>query len=225
MTCLILNRSTLTSAATTGRPPPVHCALSQRLVLFRRAVRPPLPPGARRGRSGRVFIDRDGTPFRHVLNYLRQGGRLELESLNLSRADLALLKGEVEFYQLTSLLEAIEQTCARRQQPTVICLEHTYYQRVSTYRGRPIENTEDEVLASLSLLLHEGFTCLRFNREQPQNERNQWKTMAVLYHPEKRPSDATVETLEEYVDQVRVVCGTEYFRAQEEASSSDDERK
>jgi len=52
-----------------------------------------------------VFIDRDGTHFRYILNYLRDG------SLNLPKEELLyldLLK-EAQYYQITPLCKILEE--------------------------------------------------------------------------------------------------------------------
>mmetsp|Transcript_1218 Transcript_1218/g.3431 ORF Transcript_1218/g.3431 Transcript_1218/m.3431 type:complete len:332 (-) Transcript_1218:148-1143(-) len=51
------------------------------------------------GEDGSFFIDRDGTHFRHILNYLRGCFRKE----GLSNASLHELAAEADFYQLRSL--------------------------------------------------------------------------------------------------------------------------
>mmetsp|Transcript_73590 Transcript_73590/g.193042 ORF Transcript_73590/g.193042 Transcript_73590/m.193042 type:complete len:151 (+) Transcript_73590:79-531(+) len=55
---------------------------------------------SRRDAAARIFIDRDGPSFRHVLNHLR--GNLSLPS---STFELELLIEEADFYQLLSLKE------------------------------------------------------------------------------------------------------------------------
>ena len=62
----------------------------------------------RREEDGSVFIDRDGTHFRHILNYLRDGG-LNIDSLPRSRQILRELRNEAIYYQLHSLVQQIEK--------------------------------------------------------------------------------------------------------------------
>ncbi|XP_041034799.1 BTB/POZ domain-containing protein KCTD21-like [Carcharodon carcharias] len=59
--------------------------------------------GSRRDQSGNLFIDRDGKPFRHILNYLRSS------HLDLPEAyrELRLLKREADFYQIGPLMEEL----------------------------------------------------------------------------------------------------------------------
>ena len=58
------------------------------------------PPRVRKLPDGNFVIDRDGPAFRHILNYLRYGGRLVLpENFN----EVHILDAEAEFYGLNSL--------------------------------------------------------------------------------------------------------------------------
>lgn len=54
--------------------------------------------------DGAYFIDRDGTHFRYILNYLRHGEEMILPTDNEIRAEL---EKEAEFYQLDGLLELL----------------------------------------------------------------------------------------------------------------------
>ena len=54
--------------------------------------------------SGRVFIDRDGSMFKHILNFLRSG-RLLLPN---DFSDFALLAIEADFYQIQTLIHELE---------------------------------------------------------------------------------------------------------------------
>ncbi|KAK3098764.1 hypothetical protein FSP39_022869 [Pinctada imbricata] len=58
--------------------------------------------------DGTVFIDRDGTHFRYILNYLRDGG-VQVEALPRNRQVLRELKREAIFYQLHGLVQQIEK--------------------------------------------------------------------------------------------------------------------
>lgn len=58
--------------------------------------------------DGCVFIDRDGTHFRYVLNYLRDGGAT-METLPRDRQLLKELKKEATYYQLHGLLQQLEK--------------------------------------------------------------------------------------------------------------------
>ncbi|XP_024542575.1 FH protein interacting protein FIP2 isoform X1 [Selaginella moellendorffii] len=52
--------------------------------------------------KGSVFIDRDGTHFRHILNYLRDGVTPALDTSSVQE-----LLREAEYYQLSGLIEAL----------------------------------------------------------------------------------------------------------------------
>ena len=54
--------------------------------------------------SGRVFIDRDGSMFKHILNFLRSG-RLLLPN---DFSDFALLANEADFYQIQTLIHELK---------------------------------------------------------------------------------------------------------------------
>ena len=58
--------------------------------------------------DGTIFIDRDGTHFRHILNYLRDGG-IKLDALPRNRQVLRELRNEAVFYQLHGLVQQIEK--------------------------------------------------------------------------------------------------------------------
>lgn len=64
-------------------------------------VRQDLP--STRDRNGHLFIDRDGAVFRHILNFLRSSQL----SLTQDFQDLHLLATEADFYQISPLIEAI----------------------------------------------------------------------------------------------------------------------
>ncbi|XP_038642925.1 BTB/POZ domain-containing protein KCTD11-like [Scyliorhinus canicula] len=56
-----------------------------------------------RDQMGNVFIDRDGKPFRHIINYLRSC-HLDLPE---GYKEMRLLKREADFYQIKPLLEEL----------------------------------------------------------------------------------------------------------------------
>jgi len=62
--------------------------------------------------DGAYFIDRDGTHFRYILNYLRDGG-FRLGTLPADPCFLGQLCTEAEYYQLTGLTRIlVEQITA-----------------------------------------------------------------------------------------------------------------
>ncbi|KAK0048376.1 hypothetical protein Bpfe_022163 [Biomphalaria pfeifferi] len=58
--------------------------------------------------DGTVFIDRDGTHFRYILNYLRDGG-VNQDSLPRDRQVLKELRNEAVYFQLNGLVQTIEK--------------------------------------------------------------------------------------------------------------------
>uniref|UniRef100_UPI00398F03D8 BTB/POZ domain-containing protein KCTD4 n=1 Tax=Pristiophorus japonicus TaxID=55135 RepID=UPI00398F03D8 len=62
--------------------------------------------------NGNCFIDRDGSLFRHVLNFLRNGELLLPEGFQ----EIQLLVQEAEFYQIKPLTDALKGKCATVRQ-------------------------------------------------------------------------------------------------------------
>jgi DNA repair exonuclease SbcCD ATPase subunit len=58
--------------------------------------------------DGTVFIDRDGTHFRYILNYLRDGG-INHDGLPRDRQVLKELRNEAIYFQLNGLVQTIEK--------------------------------------------------------------------------------------------------------------------
>ncbi|XP_004365430.1 potassium channel tetramerisation domain-containing protein [Capsaspora owczarzaki ATCC 30864] len=58
--------------------------------------------------DGCYFIDRDGTHFRHILNYLRYG-RVHIALTSLTRDTLMQLREEADFFQLRGLLQLLPE--------------------------------------------------------------------------------------------------------------------
>jgi hypothetical protein len=65
--------------------------------------------------QGNIFIDRDATHFRHILNYLRDG-RLVTPETSAAREELAI---EAEFFCLFALAQQCREEIARSKVPTV----------------------------------------------------------------------------------------------------------
>ena len=59
------------------------------------------------GEDGSYFIDRDGTHFRYILNYLRTG-QLIAPKDEIIREELL---AEAEFYQVEGIIKALKVTC------------------------------------------------------------------------------------------------------------------
>jgi hypothetical protein len=62
--------------------------------------------------EGRVFIDRDGQQFRHILNFLRTG----TVHVPTDAADLTALANEADFFGLDDMKMRLESELQRRQQ-------------------------------------------------------------------------------------------------------------
>jgi len=61
------------------------------------------------GEDGSYFIDRDGTHFRYILNYLRTGQLIVPEDKVLRKELLA----EAQFYQIEGIINEINELKAR----------------------------------------------------------------------------------------------------------------
>jgi hypothetical protein len=66
----------------------------------------------KREEDGSYFIDRDGTHFRYILNYLRDDGFRE-NSLPENRGILTELRTEAQYYQLNGLVQLLDQMLQR----------------------------------------------------------------------------------------------------------------
>lgn len=65
--------------------------------------------------DGSYFIDRDGTHFRHVLNYLRDGCVKE-GTLPQSETMWRELLTEAEFFQLAGLADYLRELISKKEQ-------------------------------------------------------------------------------------------------------------
>ncbi|KAL8559467.1 hypothetical protein ACOMHN_037131 [Nucella lapillus] len=64
--------------------------------------------GLKKEEDGTIFIDRDGTHFRYILNYLRDGG-LSTDALPRNKQTLRELRNEAVYFQLHGLVQHIEK--------------------------------------------------------------------------------------------------------------------
>lgn len=84
-----------------------------------------LDGSCRKSDDGSFVIDRDGTTFRHILNFLRSGGKLVLPD---KFDEWELLLDDAKYYHLKDLEEAIlalyeyQQKVFRRSLPQAVCL-------------------------------------------------------------------------------------------------------
>lgn len=70
------------------------------------------PVAITKDEHGRVFIDRDGELFRHILNYLRRGYLVLPEGFN----ELDMLSDEATFYELPKLVDLLHELKTRHSQ-------------------------------------------------------------------------------------------------------------
>ena len=98
-----------------------------------------------RDAAGRIFIDRDGKHFRHILNYLREGGKWSVTSTNLTEGEVLELATEANYYLLTELYSSLQSLVGESRQiicsTPARCLEITHvliakgWKYESTYRS------------------------------------------------------------------------------------------
>ena len=97
-------------------------------------------------KNGSVFIDRDGTHFRVILNYLR--GEISSKSqLSDDRLALSELSTECDFYQLQELKNIVK---SKEEQPKVVKRKNIdELLRLNSQRDYYNETTQDLVLRNL----------------------------------------------------------------------------
>ena len=87
--------------------------------------------------DGSYFIDRDGTHFRYILNYLRDGG---FKDGTLPSDILTELQTEAEYYQLSGLVALLQRILSEDLSDNVTvpkCVKMPYKSRfLATYDGR-----------------------------------------------------------------------------------------
>lgn len=69
--------------------------------------------------DGSYFIDRDGTYFRYILNYLRDGGLKDGTLPVTNEAALRELLIEAEYYQLSDLIECLTNILYRKDEKDI----------------------------------------------------------------------------------------------------------
>ncbi|PFX18192.1 BTB/POZ domain-containing protein KCTD6, partial [Stylophora pistillata] len=95
--------------------------------------------GTKPGEDGTYFIDRDGTNFRYILNYLRTG-KLLLPEDTVVRKELL---SEAEFYQIEGILSELK---AQPFQDSVILSSEQRHILIDWLRDRLESASEDYVL-------------------------------------------------------------------------------
>ena len=93
--------------------------------------------------DGSYFIDRDGTHFRYILNYLRTG-QLIVPKDDMTREELL---AEAEFYQVEGIIEALKPKAASLFKDSVI-LSSEQRETLMTWlkESRTITNDSDKLL-------------------------------------------------------------------------------
>ena len=92
------------------------------------------------GEDGSYFIDRDGTHFRYILNYLRTG-QLIVPKDEIIREELL---AEAEFYQVEGIIKALKVSCFK---DSVILSSDQREILVTWLKGsRTITNDSDKLL-------------------------------------------------------------------------------
>jgi BTB/POZ domain len=88
-----------------------------------------------RDSQGRIFIDRDGSHFAIILNYLRNGAYYELPA-SLTRDQLQALMSEADFYALSSLKTKLA-TAINSKQHSIGCVVQYRHLDVYTATAKP----------------------------------------------------------------------------------------
>uniref|UniRef100_UPI00398EBEAB BTB/POZ domain-containing protein KCTD11-like n=1 Tax=Pristiophorus japonicus TaxID=55135 RepID=UPI00398EBEAB len=111
-----------------------------------------------RDQSGHLFIDRDGKPFRHILNYLRSS-HLDLPE---GYREMRLLRREADFYQIRPLLDEL---AARRQGQEQALLQCNVQSRRQTLHFNLRRGPHHYALSACPLTAHRAHifcTCPAF---------------------------------------------------------------
>jgi hypothetical protein len=94
---------------------------------------------ASRDHDGRVFLDRDGEHFGHVLDYLRRAGQLVGD---FSPGVLARLRDDAQYYRLPGLVEEIAAAERQMKQREVYEYCHMMYGPLLVMEGSPYDTAE-----------------------------------------------------------------------------------
>ena len=104
--------------------------------------------------DGSYFIDRDGTHFRYILNYLRTG-QLIVPKDQITREELL---AEAEFYQVEGIIKALKVSCFK---DSVILSSDQRETLVNWLKGsRTITNDSDKLIYRAS---RNGWTASNFH--------------------------------------------------------------
>ena len=107
--------------------------------------------------DGSYFIDRDGTHFRYILNYLRTG-QLIVPKDEIIREELL---AEAEFYQVEGIIEALKPKAASMFKDSVILSSDQSETLVNWLKeSRTITNDSDKLLYRAS---RNGWTASNFH--------------------------------------------------------------
>ncbi|KAJ8027835.1 BTB/POZ domain-containing protein KCTD21 [Holothuria leucospilota] len=104
------------------------------------------PVAISKDEHGRVFIDRDGDLFRHVLNYLRRGYLVLPEDFS----KLDMLADEAMFYELPKLVDLIHEHKIRQSQKGKSASEIA---GPTIKPNQPLKNAKDEKATERELLI------------------------------------------------------------------------
>ncbi len=105
---------------------------------------------------GRVFIDRDGALFRHILNFLRTDTLLLPDHFQ----EMALLMAETEYFNLPKMAEALEEL---KSKTTLNVEERVYEQSGRHYAGTYVDWLIQGDRSAILWLNESGTFCLTDN--------------------------------------------------------------
>jgi uncharacterized protein YjbI with pentapeptide repeats len=111
--------------------------------------------------KGHVFVDRDGTHFRHILNWLRDGDVPILKDSVYSE-----LLREAEYYQLINLIDGINAVLSKRKEDEELKTELTRIDIIKCIQSEKVRfrgvNLSGLDLSKLDLSLVDfSYACLR----------------------------------------------------------------
>ena len=132
--------------------------------------------------EGNPFIDRSGDSFSHVLEFLRDPEAFQAGFESLTSLDCARLYVEAKYYQVTTLLEFLEQqqdTAASEEEEGAAPIDESVTLLVRTYHEFWLSSGERQATGKVSHLLQKTadgkISLFQFKQEEGCDKR-EWKS-------------------------------------------------